>query len=119
MTLTVTDDLGRSATAAQAVNVYASGARAYFEATQRADGTLTVDFDASLSGSPNGLGDFLPGLKYGWNFGDGPNIAGSDVMSHTYPSPGNYSVSLLVRDAATGLPDTIIVIVEVIAAPVT
>jgi hypothetical protein len=90
--LTVTDSLGRTATAHQAVNVFSSGPSAYFEHAQRT-GTLTVDFDASLSGSPFGIGE------YDWNFGDGTSLtSATPSISHIYTSTGTYNVSLLFID---------------------
>jgi PKD repeat protein len=104
VTLTVTDFLGRTATDQQAVNVFASGPSAYFDFAQRDDGTLTIDFDAGLSGSPNGID------LYGWKFGDGTQLPPTTVnISHTFASPGTYSVSLLVIDAAMGRTDTIVI----------
>lgn len=41
-----------------------------------------------------------------WNFGDGNTDTVQNPM-HTYTSPGNYNVSLLVTDTASGLDSTI------------
>jgi PKD repeat protein len=37
-------------------------------------------------------------IKYGWTFGDGGSAAG-DSVSHTYPTPGIYNVSVVGEDA--------------------
>ena len=54
---------------------------------------LTVLFDASASTDPND-----DPLEYAWDFGDGSS---GDVVSgfHTYSTPGEYEVELVVTDA--------------------
>jgi PKD repeat protein len=61
-------------------------------------GTISVDGSQS---SDSDVGDVL---TYQWNFGDG--TSGDSVkMSHTYPSNGNYNISLVVTDSK-GAKDT-------------
>ncbi|XHH10421.1 MAG: PKD domain-containing protein [Candidatus Bathyarchaeia archaeon] len=39
---------------------------------------------------------------YSWDFGDGSEVANGDVVSHTYSSPGNYTISMNTTDKTTG-----------------
>ncbi len=59
---------------------------------------LTVDFSGSLSSDPDGSI-----VAYDWSFGDGANASGA-TTSHSYTSPGSYTVTLVVKDdkGATG-----------------
>lgn len=51
---------------------------------------LTVVFDAAASAA----------AKYEWDFGDGTTqTTTTPRISHTYPQPGNYQASLLLREA--------------------
>lgn len=66
--------------------------------------TLIAQPDATFYVGENGLTvDFLaadnsPGLSYSWNFGDGSTGSGRQT-SHTYASPGRYTVTLTVTDS--------------------
>ena len=53
---------------------------------------LTVVCDAGLSTDPDG---YI--TSYSWNFGDGQSGSGKTV-SHAYPAPGTFTVTLSVRD---------------------
>ncbi|WKN31500.1 PKD domain-containing protein [Porifericola rhodea] len=53
---------------------------------------LNVSFNASASTDDSGI------VSYNWVFGDGQSASGSEV-SHTYASPGEYTVTLTVSDA--------------------
>ena len=53
----------------------------------------TVTFNASSSYDPDGSI-----VSYYWNFGDNTNASGM-IVNHTYTSPGNYTVTLTVRDS--------------------
>ncbi|PSQ15427.1 hypothetical protein BRD00_14115 [Halobacteriales archaeon QS_8_69_26] len=55
----------------------------------------TVTFDASNSGDRDGVI-----VSYDWEFGDGTTATG-EVVSHSYASPGNYTVELTVTDNDT------------------
>ncbi|MGB3798597.1 MAG: cadherin domain-containing protein, partial [Lewinella sp.] len=73
--------------------------------TTSADGSTvpaTVNFDASASSDPEGTS-----LAYAWDFGDG--TLGTGVMpTHEYTIAGDYTVELIVRDAAdqSSLPES-------------
>lgn len=65
----------------------------FAEPTQR---DLVVDFDASASADPDG-----EIASYSWDFGDGTSATRSDPAApHVYESPGRYTATLSVLDAA-------------------
>ncbi len=74
---------------------------------------LTVNFDGSGSSDSDGTI-----VSYAWDFGDG-SVASTEAVTHTYITPGSYSVGLTVTDdgAAVGGVDPRPQ-VEVLAAPV-
>jgi glucose/arabinose dehydrogenase len=57
---------------------------------------LTVTFDATASNDP-----FHSPLAYDWNFGDGGTRSGatSPIVTHTYTTAGNFTVTLQVRNS--------------------
>ena len=58
-------------------------------------GPLTMNFDGSKSGDPDGSGP----LTYEWDFtSDGTVDATGATATHTYASPGKYTVTLTVGD---------------------
>lgn len=57
-------------------------------------GTNAVTFNATAS-TTNGQSI----VAYEWSFGDGTTTTQEDPV-HTYPAPGDYTVSLLVRDSS-------------------
>ncbi len=71
----------------------------------------SVQFDGSLSADPDG---FITGWE--WAFGDSSFTAFGTFVSHTFASPGNYTVSLTVTDNS-GLTSTRAVIVHVGTPP--
>jgi PKD repeat protein len=93
VTLTVTDNSGRSASVAQTVTVsdrppvpvFASSPGAPFAGD-------AVSFDATGSGDPDGTV-----TAYGWSFGDG-GAANGPLVTHAYASAGTYQVTLFVGD---------------------
>ncbi len=52
---------------------------------------LAVQFTDTTTGSPT---------SWSWNFGDGTAVSTTEHPSHTYTTPGTYSVSLTVRNSA-------------------
>ena len=61
------------------------------------DSPLTVLFDASASFDPDGI---VTG--YLWEFGDGTIFDGPPVVTHEFPAPGEYGVSVTVFDMDEG-----------------
>ena len=60
---------------------------------------LTVTFDASATTDPDGD----PIVSYTWSFGDGTLTASGASVQHTFQSPGEYVVILVVRDVRGGM----------------
>jgi PKD repeat protein len=92
--LTVTDDVGQTATATVNVTVSSSAPTANFT-FQPTTPTVnqTVSFDASIS-TP-GTGRSI--ASYSWNFGDGSTGSGV-APSKAYAAAGTYNVTLTVTD---------------------
>jgi len=67
---------------------------ASFTATPSAANPLTVQFNASASSDPEGIG------TYAWDFGDDTSGQGKTV-SHSYQAAGPYTVTLTVTDNGT------------------
>lgn len=59
---------------------------------------IETKFNASSSYDPN-----LNAMLFRWDFGDGQNVTGSNVVSHFYQFPGNYQVKLTVEDSEGGI----------------
>lgn len=74
---------------------------------------FTIAFDASGSHSANGNI-----IAYEWDFGDGTKVIGNAKISHTYNSPGVYTLTLTVRDVANQTTDQPLAIAVRVAAPV-
>lgn len=98
VTLTVTDQYGRSEDISQSINV-AAGDEPSAEFTTSPAGSASrgqnIQFNASLSRAAPGRRI----VSYAWDFGDG--TTGSNVTTnHTYPVAGNYTITLNVTDDA-------------------
>ncbi len=61
---------------------------------QKAWVNRTVNFDGSKSKDPDG---YILDWGWTWSFGDGETASGKTVP-HTYQEPGNYTVTLTVKD---------------------
>jgi PKD repeat protein len=99
VTLTVTDDLGKTGTATQTIALGADllpTADFTFSPTNPAVGA-EVSFDARLSTPVSGRTN----TNWDWAFGDG-NTAVGERVTHRYFTAGTYSVTLTVRDSAGG-----------------
>lgn len=97
--LTVTDDIGQSATVAKTVTVTATPSDPPTASFVFSPGSPQVNqavlFDATQSTVAAGHT-----LSYAWNFGD--SLTGTGVTpSHTYTAAGTYSVVLKVTDNTT------------------
>jgi PKD repeat protein len=96
VTLTVTDDQGRTGTSSQTINVSAPTrptAAFTFSPTRPAVGQQ-VNFDGTLSVAPPGRTI----VAWEWNMGDTTIKTGSRV-SHVYQNPGTGNVVLTVTDS--------------------
>ena len=92
--LQVTDALGRTATTSQTVQVDAPLAPSF--SVTPASGALTgssVSFNAT--GTTGGRGP----LTYAWDFGSGSFTGSGQTTTHTFTTPGSYTVRLQVTDA--------------------
>jgi PKD repeat protein len=93
VTLTVTDDLGKTGTTSQSITVGAGTPSADFTFSPTAPTTAqTVNFDARTSTGARRI------TKWEWNFGDGATAEGERV-SHRYSVAGTYTVVLTVTDS--------------------
>jgi PKD repeat protein len=94
VTLQVTDDAGRKASASQTVNVGTSAPTASFTFSPSSPTVAqNVSFDASLSQAASGRSI----TSYNWVFDDGTTGSGV-TTSHSYAAAGSYTVTLTVTD---------------------
>ena len=90
VTLTVTDDDGKTASTTETVNLFPPTASLY---TYAGNG-LSLNFSGGLSSDPDGSI-----VSWQWNFGDGTTGTGENI-GHQFPDYGNYMVTLTVTDNA-------------------
>lgn len=97
VSLTVTDNQGRSVSVEKNVDVSNQLPSASFTYTPDTPETLTdVSFDGSGSSDPDGSIS-----SYSWDFGDG-NTATGESVQHSYADNGTYTVELTVVDNDSG-----------------
>jgi len=112
VTLTVADLNGCSSSITKEVNVVLQAVAGFsakgFEATDVCEGDKAVFTNTSTVAAGN--------LSYSWNFGDNTPVSTDHSPTHTYTSPGVYSVTLNAL-VAGGCSDDITVQVEVNEAP--
>ncbi|MFE7845375.1 PKD domain-containing protein [Microbacterium sp. NPDC057407] len=101
ITLTLTDSLGGTATTSKSVtvteHVHPNPVAAFTASTSN----LGVNVDASGSTPSEGAA-----LTYAWNWGDGTAAGSGVTASHTYATPGTYTVTLNLSDAMGGTAST-------------
>lgn len=91
---TVTDNLGASSTASQAIAVVANKAPVAMLSVTPATGTIPVSVTASTAGSYDSDGSIVSTVI---DWGDGTSTAAS-IGTHTYSTAGSYTVSATVKD---------------------
>ncbi len=92
--LTVTDGAGNVATDAVGITV-----EDWTPPTADAGGFRTVTAGTRIAFDAGGSTDNLGVVDYEWAFGDGTTATG-ETARNTFPSPGTYTVTLTVADAA-------------------
>lgn len=95
---------GSVLTASQAAAHYALGIGQ--TAPTAAFTSSVVDQTASFDGSTSSTGNSQPMVSYSWNYGDGSALGSGITTSHSYSTPGSYSVTLTVK-SSTGLTGTV------------
>jgi PKD repeat protein len=97
VTLVVTDDAGRTATATGTVTVASDSPTADFTFAQLPPTTThTVQFNSAPSSAVTGRTI----VSYNWDFGDGTLPSTLASPAHTYSGPASYNVTLTVTDSA-------------------
>ena len=95
VTLTVTNDDGQTGTAMQTVTVDDPPTVSVTPSATVTTPSSPVSFASTASSPDAGTGGSIS--TYHWNFGDGTSAAVQNP-SHTYTSPGAYTVTLTVTD---------------------
>ena len=96
--LVVTDDSGvQNATASDDVTIHVNSAPEAEAGPEIVTESLYVTLDGSKSADADG-----DPLAYLWDFGDGSAPQAGEVVTHAYPKPGVYPVTLRIDDG-TGL----------------
>jgi PKD repeat protein len=110
VTLTVTDNQGGTGTSNSSVFVTHSAPVASFTNSVSA---LAVSVNASASTASDGAT-----LAYSWNWGDGTAAGSGKTATHSYATPGNYTVVLTLTDSLAGTATTSAAITTTHASPV-
>ncbi len=96
MTLTVTDNGGKSNTKTLAVTVSGGTPTNTPPTASFTGGPCTVNVDCQFTDTSTDLdGD---ALTWSWNFGDGTAVVTTQSPTHRFAVAGNYTVSLTVTD---------------------
>ena len=113
VSLTVTDDVGVTATANTTATIGQGNLPPAANPNGPYSGTvgIAVAFDGTASADPDGTI-----ISYSWNFGDGSTGTGASP-THTYASANIYNVTLQVMDNA-GATDSVGTTANISAAPV-
>jgi PKD repeat protein len=100
VTLTVTNDRGRSASTTKQVSVGAGSAptASFVYSPTPVVAGAEVFFDAS--GSRPGAGHRIAGYKWNWGDGETSGSSSSPLQDHDFFHPGTYAVTLTVTDEA-------------------
>lgn len=114
VTLTLVDAGGRSAQVTHSIMVGSPPSAAFSESPSVADTVTPVAFNGAGSSDPN-AGQSITG--YSWNFGDGSPAGAGATPSHTYASPGTYTVTLTVT-GSEGFTATVSHTATVVATPI-
>jgi PKD repeat protein len=94
VSLTLVDTKGNLATASHIVTVGAAPTAAFTQPPAAGIGR-PVSFDAASSSDPNSGGSIA---SYRWTLGDSSAQGFGETLTHTYLSPGTYTVTLQVTD---------------------
>jgi PKD repeat protein len=96
VTLTVTNSLGQTDTSTETVRIDDPPTAAFNPSATVTGPGSTVSFD----GTPSAPGPAGTITDYSWNFGDGTTLDSgtTPTVSHTYASPGVYTVRLTTTD---------------------
>lgn len=100
VTLKVTSDKGCAATLTQPAYIQVQGGLTA-DFTNTGQGRCQAPFPVTFTSTASGPGT----LTYLWDFGDG-TTASQPAVSHTYATPGSYTVSLAVT-SSQGCTDTV------------
>ncbi|MCY3018684.1 MAG: Ig-like domain-containing protein [Planctomycetota bacterium] len=109
-TVTVTDSAGATGSASVTIQVSKAPTVRLTTSDVVAFGGNPFTFDAGASTDPeNAI------ASYTWDFGDGTPPGAGQVISKVYDSPGEYTVTLTVTDAA-GVSTTLTRVIQVLSA---
>jgi PKD repeat protein len=93
--LTITDDLGRTATSSQTIAVGANLPKAAFTVSPT-DPFVAENITFNAKSSTAGIGRGI--VDYSWDFGDGSAPGSGSIVTHPYAEHRNYTVVLTVTD---------------------
>ena len=97
VTLTVTDDLGKTSTSSAVVTTVLAPNQLPSASFTSSASFLALSVDGSGSSDPDGTI-----ASYAWSWGDGTPAGSGAAATHTYAAAGTYSVTLTVTDNRGG-----------------